>query len=192
MARRTWARASKKAETEGYTIVFIDESGFYLLPMAVRTWAPQGQTPVLKYPLTYNHLSAISAITPQGKLYMSVQERSFRSPDVVRFLKHLLRHIPGKLLVVWDGSPIHRSHVIKDFLANGAATRILLERLPGYAPDLNPDEGIWNYLKRVELKNICCPDLSHLRAELRKATKRLRHKPRIIRGCINQTGFIRC
>ena len=185
-------RASKKAETEGYTIVFIDESGFYLLPMAVRTWAPRGETPVLKYRLTHDHLSAISAITPQGKLYMMVQDRSFHSPDVVRFLKHLLRHIPGKLLIIWDGSTIHRGYAVKDFLSDGATARILLERLPGYAPDLNPDEGIWNYLKRVELKNVCCRDLLHLREELSKATKRLRHKSLIIRGCINQTGFIRC
>jgi transposase len=186
------AGAPKKAEAGGYTIVFLDESGFYLLPMAVRTWAPRGETPVLTYPLTRDHLSAVSAITPEGTLYMMVQDRSFHSPDVVRFLKHLLRHIPGKLLIVWDGSPIHRGHVIRDFLREGGAARILLERLPGYAPELNPDEGIWNYLKRVELKNICCHDLPHLRAQLTRATKRLRHKSRIIRGCINQTHLMRC
>ena len=98
------------------------------------------------------------------------------------------RQAPGRL----GWFPIHRSYVVKDFLSSGAATRILLERLPSYAPDLNPDEGVWNYLKRVELKNVCCRDLPHLREELRKATKRLQHKPRIIRGCINQTDLIRC
>jgi transposase len=121
-------------------------------------------------------LSAISGITPEGMLYLQVQEQAFRSDDVVRFLEHLLRHIPGKLLVIWDGSPIHRGQVIKDFLASGAAQRIHLERLPGYAPDLNPDEGIWNYLKRGALKNVCCRDLAQIRTKLRKATQRLRHK----------------
>jgi transposase len=61
---------------------------------------------------------------------------------VVRFLKHLMRQIPGKLLVIWDGSPIHRGWAVKDFLASGTARRVQLEQLPGYAPDLNPDEGI--------------------------------------------------
>ncbi len=61
-----------------------------------------------------------------------------------RFLRLLLRKIPGKLLVIWDGSPIHRAKVIKEFLAAGAAKRLHLERLPGYAPDLNPQEGVWN------------------------------------------------
>lgn len=101
-----------------------------------------------------------------------------------------MRHIPGKLLVVWDGSPTHRSQVLKDFLANGAAARIHLERLPGYAPELNSDEGIWRYLKRVELRNLVCRDLSHLRDELRRATKRLRGKPAIVKGCIQQPGYV--
>jgi transposase len=185
------ARAAKKAVAEGYTVVFVDESGFYLLPMVVRTYAPMGQTPILRHLLTYDHLSVISAITPQGKLYTMTWDRSIKGPDVVRFLKHLLRHIPGKLLIIWDGATIHRSHVMKTFLANGAAERILLERLPGYAPELNPDEGIWNYLKRVELKNVACRDLSHLRDELRKAVARLRHKTDVIQACFGH-ALITC
>lgn len=160
--------------------------------MVVRTYAPVGETPIIKCRLSHDHLSAISGITPQGKLYTMVQGRSFKSPDVIRFLKHLLRHIPGKILIIWDGAPIHRSREVKDFLANGGTKRILLERLPGYAPELNPDEGIWNYLKRVELKNVICCDLSNLRQELRKAIKRPRHKRSIIRSCIRQTDLITC
>lgn len=118
-----------------------------------------------------------------------VQERAFHSPDVVRFLKHLLHHLPGKLLVIWDGSPIHRGQPVNDFLANGGAKRIRLERLPGYAPDLNPDEGIWNYLKRVELRNVRCSDLNELRGAMRLAKERLRHKRRVIRGCITEAGY---
>jgi transposase len=184
------ARGQKKAVTEERTLVWVDESGFYLLPAVQRTYAPMGRTPVLHHTLTNDHLSAISAITPDGRLYMQVQEQPFRSDGVVRFLEHLLHHIPGKLLIIWDGSPIHRSQVIKDFLTRGAAKRIHLERLPGYAPDLNPDEGIWNYLKRVELKNMCCRDLAQLPCELRKATQRLRQKKHVVKACIRQPGYI--
>jgi transposase len=160
----------------------------------VRTYAPCGQTPELRVPLTYDHLSVISAITPDGRLLMQVQERAYKGPNVVGFLKHVMqhvmRHIPGKLLILWDGAPIHRCQPIKDFLAAGGAERIQLERLPSYAPELNPDEGIWRYLKRVELKNVCCHDLSALRYELRLATARLRHKRNVIKGCIEHAGFI--
>lgn len=119
-----------------------------------------------------------------------VREEAFHGEDVVRFLRHLLRHLPGKLVVIWDGSPIHRNRAVKQFLADGAASRLHLEQLPGYAPDLNADEGIWNYLKRVELRNVCCRDLAHLRQELRRAMTRLRHKRHIIRGCIQQAGYL--
>ena len=169
-------------------MVWIDQSGFYLLPMAVRTYAPRGQTPVLRVKLTRDHLSAISAITPDGRLFMQMQDHAYRSEDVVRFLRLLLRKITGKLLVIWDGAPIHRGREIKAFLTRGAAKRLHLEQLPSYAPELNPDEGIWNHLKRVELKNVCCRDLGHLASELRRAKERLRHKREIIRSCVRQCG----
>jgi transposase len=153
------------------------------------SYAPKGQTPLLRVPLTRDHLSAISAITQDGRLLLRVQDRALRSPDVVRFLQHLLRQIPGKLLVIWDGAPIHRGQPVKDFLAAGGAERLHLEPLPAYAPELNPDEGIWRYLKRVELRNVCCPTLWDLSHELRLAVARLRHKAAAIRGCIAHAGY---
>jgi transposase len=85
----------------------------------------------------------------------------------------------------------HRGGAVKDFLASGAARRrrVQLEQLPGYAPDLNPDEGVWKHLKCVELKNLCCESLAELKVELRKAKERLRHKRDVILGCIRQPGF---
>jgi transposase len=170
-------------------MVWVDESAFYPLPAVVRTWAPRGVTPILRAPLTRDHLSVISGITPAGRLLLQMRDRALRGPDVVCFLQHLLRHIPGKLLVIWDGAPIHRAQVVKDFLARGGAARLWLEWLPAYAPELNPDEGIWNYLKRIELRNLCCDDLAELRLELRLATARLRHKDAVLRGCITQCGY---
>jgi transposase len=184
------ASTQKGAAKEGRTVVWVDESGFYLLPARVRTYAPRGQTPALRVFLTRDHLSVISAVTPAGRLLLMVREHAIRSVDVVHFLKHLLAHLPGKLLVVWDGAPIHRGQPVKDFLAGGAATRLRLEQLPGYAPDLNPlDQGIWRHLKHVELRNVCCADLCHLRSELRAAARRLRHKPHIVRACIRHAGY---
>jgi transposase len=186
LARRALAGPEKGAAREGRTVVWVDESGFYLLPGLVRTYAPRGRTPIVRVPLTNDHLSVISAVTLDGRLLLRVQERAIRGPDVVRFLQHLLRHLPGKLLVLWDGAPIHRGQAVKDFLAAGGARRIRLEQLPGYAPELNGDEGVWNHLKRVELRNVCCRDLPHLRHHLRRATARLRHKQHILRACARQ------
>jgi transposase len=183
------AGPGKKATEEGRTVVWVDQSGFYLLPHAVRTWAPCGQTPILHVPVTHDHLAAISGITVDGRLFMQTQDHAYHSPDVVRFLRVLLRKIAGKLLVIWDGAPIHRGQPIKDFLRGGAARRLHLEQLPGYAPELNPDEGIWNYLKRVELGNRCCHTLAELATALRQAKERLRHKRSVIQACFLQAGY---
>jgi transposase len=184
------AGAQKRADEQQSTIVWVDESAFYLLPLAVHTWAPKGQTPVLHVPLTRDHLSVISGITLDGRLFLQLQDHAYNAEGVVAFLQSLLDQIVGPLTVIWDGAPIHRSHVVQDFLREGAAKRLHLERLPSYAPDLNPDEGIWNYLKRVELANVCCHDLAELVGQLRLAEQRLRAKPEIIRACSRQCGYL--
>ena len=168
----------------------MDESGFYLLPAVVSTWAPIGKTPILRHKLSREHFSAISGITLEGGLYLMMKERSFKGPDVVQFLQGLLGEIEGKVMVIWDGAPIHRGKAVKEFLAQGAAQRLHLEPLPAYAPELNPDEGIWRYLKRVELRNVCCPDLLDLLVEITMATKRLRNKPDVIQACLEQVGYV--
>jgi transposase len=155
----------------------------------VRTYAPTGRTSLLKEWCTRDHLSAISAISPEGKLYFHCQDRALNSADVVAFLDHLLREVPGRMVILWDGAPIHRSQSIKEFLTNGTAHRLDVERLPAYAPELNPGEGVWQQLKGVELRNLCCFDLRHLRDELRTAVKRVRRKPRILKGCFAGAGL---
>ncbi len=183
MAGRHLAGHQQGAEAQGQTILFVDESGFYPLPSVRRTSAPVGHTPILRDWWPRDHLSAIAAISPAGKLYFRSQDHAIDSADVVAFLEHLLREVAGRMVIIWDGAPIHRSHCIKEFLTPGAAPRLHLERLPAYAPELNPGEGRWAYLKGVELRNVCCLDIPHLHQERRAAVRRVRRKPRIIQGC---------
>jgi transposase len=84
------------------------------------------------------------------------------------------------MILSWDGAPIHRSHTSKEFLSNGAAQRLHRERLPADAPELNPDEGLWQQRKGVERRQVCCFTLPHVRHERRDAVKRVRRKPRLI------------
>ena len=177
--------------------MFVDEAGFYQLPAAVRTYAPRGETPVLRAPLNYDNLSAISGITQAGKLYMRVFEQSISGEQVThsgeqvtQFLRHILREVSGKLTVVWDGLPAHWGSKVRTFLSEGAARRLHLEQLPSYAPDLNPDEGVWNWLKNVEMKNLCCRSIDRLKTELRRAKERLRHKTPIIKSFFQEVGLV--
>jgi transposase len=121
-------------------------------------------------------------MSPEGKLYFACQACALNSEDVVACLEHLRREVPDRMVIIWDGAPMHRSHVMKTFLANGAAHRIHLEQLPAYAPELHPGEGLWAHLKGVERRHVCCLNLPHLRRELRDAVKRVRRKPRLIKG----------
>jgi transposase len=105
--------------------------------------------------MIYDYLSAIGGITQKGRIFMQMQEQAYKAEDVVRFLRMLLRKISGKLLVTWDGSPIHRANTIKEFLARKPDQRVHLERLPGSVPELNPQEQVWNLLKWRERKATC-------------------------------------
>ena len=169
--------------------MLVDESGFYLLPGVVRTYAPIGEAPVLKVFETRDHLSAMSGITPAGQSATLVRGYAPTGAESVLFLRHLRCYVAERLLVIWDGSPIHRSRAVKSYLANGGAPAVHLERLPAYAPGLNPDEGVWQHLKRVEMRNLCCADLGELHHELRLAISRLRQKPQLIRSFFARVGL---
>jgi len=184
-----WPELKKQARLERKALVFVDESGFYLLPARVRTYAPRGQTPALRVFETRDHLSVMSAITAHGCLFTMVRDDSLTGVESVRFLKHLLAHLNRKLLVIWDGSPIHRGKEVRAYLSDGATRHIQLEALPPYAPDLNPDEGVWNHLKYVELRNVCCLNLEHLQHQLDLAMIRLRRRPYLIQSFFSGAGL---
>jgi transposase len=184
------SRAGKKGARIGATIVCVDETGFYLLPFVVRTYAPRGRTPVLEETLTRDHRSVISGVTPQGQFFLQSDEEALSGAQVVRFLRHLQRHLPGPLMVIWDGATIHRNGTVQAFLASQPAGWLQLVPLPGYAPELNPNEGVWDTLKVKELANVACGDLAELRRELHQAAQRLRRHPEVIRGYFRESGYL--
>ena len=144
---------------------------------------------MLRPVLTRDHLSVMGAVTPRGQLYTLGRRTAVSGQESGLLLKHLLPHIAEKLLVIWDGASLHWATEVKPFLANGGAKGIHWEPLPGYAPELNPGEGIWNPLKDVELRNLCCPPLSSLTTELELAIRRLRSKPHLIQACFAGAGL---
>jgi transposase len=184
------ARGRKKGAREGRIVLFIDEAAFYPLPAVVTTYAPIGETPILREVVGHDHLSAISAVTPQGALSMQVYEEAITGVRVVRFLRQLARRWPGrKFLVFWDSATIHRGEAVKEFLASIPPGQFQIELLPGYAPELNPDEGVWNHLKEHELANVSGMDLEELRGELGAATQRLQRRPELIRSFFQEAGL---
>jgi transposase len=111
-----WPDLKAQARRERRTLVFVDEAGFYLLPGRVRTYAPAGDTPVLHEWQTRDHLSVMGAVTPTSRIYVLVRQESLNGLHTIEFLRHLIRHVGPRLLVIWDRSPIHRRAAVKEFL----------------------------------------------------------------------------
>ena len=181
MGQGDLAGTQKKARRLGAMLVFVDESGFSLIPNRGRTWAPRGQTPILRHRVNWPKLSAISAVMPNPHVYLQLVRGTIRSPQVVRFVRHLLQHIPGRIFLFWDGNNPHRSRFTREALT-GYARRVSVYRLPPYAPELNPDEGLWAYLKGHALRGYCPPDVAALSVAIRQAVRHIRRRPHVIRS----------
>jgi transposase len=178
MEAEALAGVKKNAKNEGRTIVFIDESGLSQRPHRCRTWAPRGQTPVLQYHFNWKTLSAMAGVT-WWNFYFRLYPGTIRSPQVIEFLTHLLRHLPGKLLIVWDGLRSHRSRMVWDFVRQQRG-RLWLEFLPAYAPELNPVEYLWAHWKHHELPNFCPDNYGELSYHARQALRRMRRRPMLV------------
>lgn len=184
-----WPELRRRVRRERRVLVFEGESGFYLLPGLVRTYAPRAQTPVIREKQTRDHLSVMGGMTPEGKVYTLARQESLNGLHAVEFLLHLLRVAGKRLLVIWDGSPIHRRQAVGEFVARTKG-KVCVEALPGYAPDLNPwDEGGWNHLKHVEMRNLVCRDLEELHEQFHLAVGRLRQKPHLVQSFYAQAGL---
>ena len=117
--------------------------------------------------------------------YFRLHAGAIKSPQVVEFLRGLLQHVPGRLLILWDGAMIHRSGLVRDFVAV-TGERLLVASLPAYAPELNPVEYLWAHLKEPELGNLVVRHAWELSREATAALRRMRRRPKIIAACFAQ------
>jgi transposase len=187
--QEVWPELRRRARRPGRAVILVDEAGFYLLPGVVRTYGPRGLTPVIYEWQTRDHLSVMGGVTPEGKVYTLARQESLNGLHSIEFLAHLLRHAGERLLVVWDGSPIHRRAEVTKFIAAIGRKRLWVEQLPPYAPDLNPVEWLWRRLKQVELRNLVCLDLEELHQQFHLAANRVRRKPELVRSFFASAGL---
>ncbi len=164
----------EKKVAEGATLVFLDESGFSLKTTKVRTWGRCGQTPIIPTKLRWEHLSVSGAITTGGQFLHHTHRGAVRSPQVVDFLEHVLRHVAGEVVVILDRAMIHRSKAVQAFVQEHE--RLSLVYLPPYAPELNPIELIWADLKRNVVGNFCATSVEALKKRLTVGWQRIRRK----------------
>ena len=175
-------------------IVFIDEAGFMLEPVVRRTWAPKGHTPILIVNRPHDRISVIGAISIRRgdqRFYfhyrLSQDNTNFRGATVVAFVDDLHHKLRGAMSIVWDEIPILWGFAVKEFLK--AKPSIEAVALPPYAPELNPVDLVWSYVKYGRLANYCPYNLNELRATLTAEFTRLKRKQKLLRSFLAHTGL---
>jgi transposase len=185
-------RIVRQAHQRGAYLVLLDESGFFLTPTVRRTLAPRGRTPVLECWDRRDKLSAISCITlspvlGRPGLHFRVLGHNAHAEDVVEFLRDL-RAALGPMTVVWDRNQIHsKAKVVRAWLRD--RPDVVVEDFPGYAPDLNPDEGVWGWAKYGRLSNLAAEDVEVLWDHVVGELAELKFRPNLLRAFIRQTGL---
>ena len=185
------APPQKKARRLNATLVFIDESGLLLAPVVRRSWAPCGQTPILyQRGRAREKVSIIAALTLSPRrqrtgLYFSLRaNENVTTAWLVPFLRALTRHLRGSFVLVWDRLPGHRAQVVTEYLHH---RRRAVALLPPYAPELNPVEIFWAYLKRNPLANFAAADALHLARVATRQVQRLQRHPELLRAFFDAT-----
>ena len=137
-------------------------------------------------------MSIASGICEDGRMIYQVRQNSFNGPAMVLFLKEVRKQIKEKVLIIWDGVKIHSCKAVKNFLLKLDYDDLWLVKIPKYSPELNADELVWNYLKNVELKNVCCKGILELRARTIIALESIKEKAEIIKSFFKhpKVGFI--
>jgi transposase len=187
--------AKKNARRHHAWLVFEDESGVSQQPVVRRTWAPRGETPVLIH--TGGHwkrLSIAGALAfrwdgRRTRFFFQTRAGTYTDVALIAFLRALKRHFPRqRVMLIWDGLGGHKSRVMATYLA-GQRAWLTVERLPAYAPELNPIEQVWGNVKTRELANVCAPDLAALRPPLHAGFARVRRQPQLAFAFLQHAGL---
>lgn len=187
-------KGKKNAKKCRAWIVFLDESGISERPPVRRTWAPRGRTPLLRHPFNWKKLSICSAIGYRWdgfrcRIYFRIVSGSYNDEKLIDFLEELHKQLGAKQVVlIWDGLPSHRSRRMTRYVE--AQRRWLsVVRLPAYAPDLNPVEGLWANILGQELANRSVEDLGEVVEGVRCGFRRIHSAGTLVRSFLDHAGL---
>ena len=175
-------------------VVFIDEAGFMLNPLVRRTWAPRGKTPVIQVFKPHERISVVGAMTLALRtkrfgfqFHLLPDNANFCGEDIVDFIKGIRRKLRGNITLLWDMIEIHRAKPVMNCVAKHQTVR--LEYFPPYAPELNPVDQVWSYVKYGRLANYCPDSLTELRERITAEFDRLTKQPDLLASLFCHTGL---
>jgi transposase len=190
--RRRFRRIVERAKAAGGCLVFVDETGFMLEPNVRRTYAPCGRTPTNRISSPHSRISVAGAITLDpcrkkvGLVYRLLPDnRNFRGESITAFLRSVRARVDSPMTVLWDQIPIHQGALVEQCVANEPG--VVIEPFPPYAPELNPADGIWRYVKHGRLPNYAVRDLGILRKTVIVELQRVRRREKLLWSFIRFT-----
>lgn len=170
-----------EAKKAGATVYFADEAGIRSDYHAGTTWAPVGQTPVVANTGARYSINMLSAVSAQGALRFMLHDGTVNATVFIEFCKRLLNDAPGPVFLIVDGHPSHRAKAVAEFVA-GTDGRLRLFFLPGYSPQLNPDEWVWKNIKHDRIGKTGVTSKDDLKSKATGALRRLQKLPALVRG----------
>ena len=182
--RETYPAIARKAKRQGAEVFFWDESGFRADTVHGKTWGVRGQTPVVQRPGQRQSISAASAVTAQGAFWFCVYEGGLNGELFIELLKKMMHRRRKSVHLILDSLPAHKRAIVSEYVASTEG-RLTLHFLPGYAPDLNPDELVWSHIKRTGTARRPLQKGEKLREKVAEQLEKLQQLPSLIRSFFN-------
>lgn len=179
--RETYPAIARQAKADGGEVFFWDESGFRADAVHGRTWGVRGQTPVVQRPGQRQSISAASAVNAKGGFWHCTYEGGLTAELFVRLLRRMMRCRAKPVHLVVDGLPAHKTKLVKDHVQSTQG-RLTLHVLPGYAPELNPDEAVWSHMKRTGVARAPLRKGERLRDKIEEQLAAIKAAPQLIRS----------
>jgi transposase len=179
--RELYPAIARQARADGGDVFFWDESGFRADAVHGRTWGVRGQTPVVERPGQRQSISAASAVNAKGGFWHCTYEGGLTAELFVSLLGKMMRHRTKPVHLVVDGLPAHRTKLVKDFVQSTRG-RLTLHILPGYAPELNPDEAVWSHMKRTGVARTPLRKGERLRDKIDAQLASIKAAPKLVRS----------
>lgn len=175
-------------------IVFVDETGFLMEPVVRRTWAPRGKTPVLNLSDPHGKISAVGAMAVQRAplrfsfyFHLLADNANFKGESVAAFVSSVHGRLGRPMTLLWDECRIHRARPVREYIA--ATPTIEVAEFPPYAPELNPVDYVWSYVKYGRLANYCPSTITELRQRITKELTLVAAQPALLRALFGRTGL---
>jgi transposase len=179
--RETFPAIARQAKAAGGEVFFWDESGFRADTVHGKTWGVKGQTPVVERPGQRQSISAASAVNARGAFWSCTYEGGLNADLFVTLLRQMMRYRRKSVHLVVDGLPAHKAKRVKDYVASTKG-RLTLHFLPGYAPDLNPDELVWSHMKRTGVARTPLRKGEKLQEKVDAQLAAIKKLPRLVRS----------